>query len=101
MYYFTKYKYLLIIKTRLIMRIINLNESQFSRLFNESDGDSIFLDGNDTTSRFGSEVPIQAIVTNQNGEEKTSNPINTDKFSKQQTPQQWGSVGGRKSANTI
>ena len=76
------------------MKIINLNASQFSRLF-ESGGDSIFLDGNDTTSRFGSEV------TNQDGEEKMSKPINTDKFSRQQTPQQWGSVGGRKSSNTI
>jgi len=82
------------------MKIINLNESQFSRLF-ESGGDSIFLDGNDTTSRFGSEVTNQAVVTNQDGEEKMSKPINTDKFSRQQTPQQWGSVGGRKSSNTI
>lgn len=82
------------------MKIINLNESQFSRLF-ESAGDSIFLDGNDTTSRFGSEVTNQAVITNQDGEEKMSKPINTDKFSRQQTPQQWGSVGGRKSSNTI
>ena len=82
------------------MKIINLNESQFIRLF-EDNGDSIFLDGNDTTSRFSSEVSNQAIVTNQDGNEKMSKPIKTDKFSRQQTPQQWGSVGGRKSANTI
>lgn len=82
------------------MKIINLNESQFIRLFEDND-DSIFLDGNDTTSRFSSEVSNQAIVTNQDGDEKMSKPIKTDKFSRQQTPQQWGSVGGRKSANTI
>jgi hypothetical protein len=82
------------------MKIINLNESQFNRLF-EGNGDSIFLDGEDTTKNFSSEVSNQAVITNQDGEEKMSKPINTDKFSRQQTPQQWGSVGGRKSANTI
>lgn len=82
------------------MKIINLNESQFRKLF-EDGGDSIFLDGNDTTARFGAEVTNQAIITGQDGDEKTSKPINTDKFARQQSPQQWGSVGGRKSSNTI
>lgn len=82
------------------MKIINLTEAQFNRVF-ESNGDSIFLDGNDTTARFGSEVSNQAVITNQDGDEKMSKPINTDKFARQQTPQQWGSVGGRKSSNTI
>lgn len=82
------------------MKIINLNESQFRRLF-EDGGDSIFLDGNDTTRRFGAETTTQAVITDPDGEEKMSDPVNTDKFADQQSPQQWGSVGGRKSSNTI
>lgn len=82
------------------MKIINLYESQLRRLI-EGNGDSKFLDGNDTTKRFSSEVSNQSIVTNQDGDEKMSKPITTNKFSDQQTPQQWGSVGGRKSANTV
>ena len=82
------------------MKIINLNESQYNRLFEEA-GDSIFLDGHDTVQKFGSEVSNQSIVTDRDGEEKMSKPIDTDKFADQQTPQQWGSVGSRKSSNTI
>lgn len=82
------------------MKVIKLNEEQFIRLF-EGNGDSIFLDGTDTTARLGSEVSNQAVITNQDGDEKMSNPVSTDKYSRQQTPQQWGSVGGRKSSNTI
>ncbi len=84
------------------MKVIILNESQFRKLLEQSgNGDSQFLDGNDTVKRFSSEVSNQAIVHDKNGEENMSKPIRTDKFSKQQTPQQWGSVGGRKSSNTI
>lgn len=83
------------------MKVINLNESQFIRLFEDGGGDSIFLDGDDTTSRLGSETSVQTVITTQDGDEKMSTPINTDKFSSQQSPQQWGSVGGRKSSNTI
>ena len=82
------------------MRIITLKESQYNRLFEEN-GDSVFLNGNDTTKRFGSEVSTQAIVTDLDGDEKMSKPVNTDKYADQQSPQQWGSVGGRKSSNTI
>lgn len=81
------------------MKIINLNESQFSRLFEDS-GDSIFLDGNDSTKKFSSEVSNQAVVTSQDGDEKMSKPINTDKFSRQQTTQQWGNTN-RRAFNTI
>ena len=82
------------------MKIITLNESQFTKLF-EDDSDSIFLDGTDTTKRFGAEVSTQAVVTDTIGDEEMSNPINTDKFAVQQSPQQWGAVRGRKSSNTI
>jgi hypothetical protein len=82
------------------MRIIKLMESQFKRLF-EGNGDSIYLDGNDTTKRFSSEVGNQALVQNGNGKKETSKPIMTKVFGDEQTPQQWGSVGGRNSSNTI
>lgn len=82
------------------MKIVNINESQFKRLF-ESGGDSQFLDGNDTTKKFGSEVSNQVIITDPDGDEEMSKPVKTDKFASMQSPQQWGSVGGRKSSNTI
>ena len=82
------------------MKIINLNESQFNRIF-EGNGDSIFLDGDDTTARFGSESSNQAIITTLDGDEKMSKPIDTDEFSDEQTPQQWGTIPGRKALNTI
>ena len=82
------------------MKIINLNESQYNRIFEEN-GDSIFLDGNDSTKRFGSEVTAQAIITDRDGEEKYSRPMDTDDFADTQTPQQWGCIGGRKSSNTV
>lgn len=82
------------------MRTITLNEEQFGRIF-EDGGDSIFLDGNDSTSRFSSEVSNQAVMTSKDGDEEYSKPIDTDKFARQQSPQQWGAVGGRNSSNTI
>lgn len=82
------------------MKLIKLNESQFNRLF-EDNGDSPFLDGNDTTRRFGAETTTQAVITEPDGEEKISRPMNTRDFADKQSPQQWGSVGGRKSSNTI
>ena len=82
------------------MKIIKLNESQFNKLF-EDNGDSQFLDGNDSTKKFSSEVSTQAIIKGEDGDDEMSNPIDTDKFADQQTHQQWWSVGGRKSSNTI
>lgn len=82
------------------MKIITLSESQYHKLF-EDNGDSMFLDGSDTTKSFSSEVGTQAIVTDLDGDEEMSNPVTTDKFADQQSPQQWGSVGGRKSSNTV
>ena len=82
------------------MKIINLNESQYKRLF-EDGGDSIFLDGDDSTKKFSSETSTQTIITGLDGDEKMSKPVDTDMYADQQSPQQWGSVGGRKSSNTI
>jgi hypothetical protein len=76
------------------MKIIKLNESQYTRLF-EDVTDLNF--GNDPTKRFGAEVTNQALTSN----DEYSRPLDTDDFADKQTPQQWGSVGGRKSSNTI
>lgn len=81
------------------MKIINLNESQFTRLFNEGIED--FGRSNTPEYQTQDEITLTAKKTNQDGDIEDSKPINTDKFSRQQTPQQWGSVGGRKSSNTI
>ena len=80
------------------MKIINLNEGQYRRIF-EDVTDSNF--GSDKDKRFGAEVTNQALITTKDGSEEYSRPIDTDDFADKQTPQQWGSVGGRKSSNTI
>ena len=82
------------------MKIINLNESQFGRIF-EGVTDGNF--GTSTVPEFQdqSKVTNQAKITKQDGTPIDSKPFDTDKLSKQLTPQQWGSVGGRKSSNTI
>lgn len=82
------------------MKTISLNESQFSRIF-ESILDSDF--GEDSIpERIGlDKVGVQATITNADGDVKKSKPIRTDDFADTQSPQQWGSVGGRKSSNTI
>ena len=81
------------------MKIINLNESQFTRLFDE--GIENFGVSNTPEYQTKDEVTITAKKTNQDGEIEDSKPFSTDEFAKEQTPQQWGSVGGRKSSNTI
>ena len=82
------------------MKIINLNESQYNRIFEEN-GDSEILDGTDSTKRFGAEVSNQALITTKDGDDKYSRPLDSDDFADKQTPQQWGCVGGRHSSNTI
>ena len=82
------------------MKIINLNESQYNRLF-ESVTDADF--GTSTMPEYDGldKIELQPTISDRNGSPKKANPITTDKFAGQQTPQQWGSVGGRKSSNTI
>ena len=82
------------------MKIINLNESQYNRLF-ESVTDADF--GTSTMPEYDGldKIELQPTISDRHGSPKNANPITTDKFADQQTPQQWGSVGGRKSSNTI
>jgi hypothetical protein len=82
------------------MKIINLNESQYSRLF-ESVTDQDF--GTSTIPEYDGldKVELQPTITDKDGSPKKANPMDTEKFADAQSPQQWGAVGGRKSSNTI
>lgn len=81
---------------------VRITESQFNRLFEvESPGDSKFLDGSDTTKKFSSEVSGQAVMTDPEGKEKMSEPVQTDKVSKQLSKQQWGVINGRNPMSRI
>jgi hypothetical protein len=81
------------------MKIINLNESQFKKLFEgiENYGDNNMADFHDLGQTY-----TQSKITDPNGgEDEDSEPMTGDKFAHQQTPQQWGTVGGRNASNTI
>ena len=81
------------------MKIINLNESQFKKIFEgiENFGDNSMADRQDL-----GQVYTQGKITDPNGgDDDDSEPMTGDKFAHQQTPQQWGTVGGRNESNTI
>lgn len=82
------------------MKRIILYESQYKRLF-ESVTDSDFGENQIPEYDGLDKVELQPTISDKNGSPKKANPITTDRFADQQTPQQWGSVGGRKSSNTI
>jgi hypothetical protein len=82
------------------MKIINLNESQYSRIF-ESVTDSNFGTNGIPEKATQDQTRIQTKITKKDGSIEDSNPVTSDMFADMQTPQQWGSVGGRKSSNTI
>lgn len=82
------------------MKIINLNESQFGRIFEGvTDGD--FGESSVPEYQDLSKVTTQAKIINQDGDKIDSKPITADEFADQQVAQQWGSLGGRKSSNTV
>jgi hypothetical protein len=81
------------------MKIINLNESQFKKIFEgiENYGDNNMADFHDLGQTY-----TQAKITDPNGgDDEDSDPITTDKKAHQQTPQQGWAVGGRNASNTI
>ena len=81
------------------MKIINLNESQFGRIFEGvTDGDF----GKSSVPEYQdlSKVTTQAKIIDQDGDNIDSKPITADKFSRQQTTQQWGNTN-RRAFNTI
>lgn len=77
-----------------------MKSSQFGRLF-ESVTNGDFGENPIPDFQDNSKVTTQPKITDQDGEPKEAKPVNTDKFADMQSPQQWGSVGGRKSSNTI
>ena len=77
------------------MKIINLNESQYDRLF-EAVTDSDF--GKNSNPEFYDQTKVTTQPKLQDGD---ADPMTSDDFADIQTPQQWGSVGGRRSSNTI
>ena len=82
------------------MKIINLNESQYSRLF-ESVTDSDFGESSVPEYDALDKVEVQPTISDKNGSPKKARPMTSDDFADTQTPQQWGSIGGRHSSNTI
>jgi hypothetical protein len=81
------------------MKIINLNDSQFGRIFEGvTDGDF----GKSSVPEYQdlSKVTTQAKIIDQDGDNIDSKPITADKFSRQQTTQQWGNTN-RRAFNTI
>lgn len=83
------------------MKIITLRESQFNKIF-EGNGDSVYLDGNDSTKKFSSEVSNQSLMDTEDGDDNEwSSPKDSQDLAKSLTPQQWGAIGQRNSTNTI
>ena len=81
------------------MKIINLNESQFKKIF---EGIENFGDNNIPDRQDLAQVYTQSKIADpMGGDDEDSSPVNTDKKAHQQTPQQWGAVGGRNASNTI
>lgn len=74
------------------MKRIRINEGQMKRLFTEDNGDSAFLDGNDSTKEVGAEAatsPSAAVMTKKNGEKRFSKPVETDRIARSLTNQTW------------
>lgn len=82
------------------MRIINLNESQFSRLF-EGVTDGNFGSSSMPEFQDQSKVGLQPKMMKQDGSLTDAKPITTDKFASQQTTQQWSGLNGRKTSNGV
>ena len=75
------------------MKIIQLNEEQFLRLFEDANVPN--FNGGDIKEYPGSEVSSTSSVHDNDGELEYGIMPDTDKFSHQQTPQQWGARHGR------
>jgi hypothetical protein len=82
------------------MKIINLNESQYGRLF-EAVTDSDFGQNSNPEFFNQNQISNQPKITDKNGATINANPKSTKDKADDITPQQWGSVGGRRSSNTI
>lgn len=65
------------------MKIIKLNEEQFTKIFESEDTSAPSFDGGDVKEYLGSEVSTSANVTDANGKKEYGQEPTTDKIAKQ------------------
>lgn len=76
------------------MKKILISESQFSRLFEDSNVPD--FNGGDIEEYPGSEISATAHVTNADGDTEYGKEPTTDDIANKLTPQQWGAKSGRR-----
>lgn len=77
------------------MKRVQISESQYSRLFEDS-GSIPMLDDGDIREYPGSEISTTAVVTSSDGEPEYGKQPVGDELGQTLTPQQWGARGGRR-----
>ena len=83
------------------MKIINLNESQYNRLF-ESVTDSDFGTDSVPESDGLDKVSLQPTISDKDASPKKGNPITTNMFGgKLTTLNGWGMLGGRNASRPV
>lgn len=82
------------------MKRINLNESQFNKLF-ESVTDADF--GTSTVPEYDGldKVELQPTITAKDGSPKKAKPVDSNKFADQQCPQGWGFIGAKNASRPV
>lgn len=75
------------------MKIIKLNESQFSRVLESIENGTYGEEGTPEYENHD-EVTNQPVITDKNGDVKKSKPTHTDDVAHQLTFQQWGNIHG-------
>ena len=82
------------------MKVINLNESQFNKIF-EGVTDADFGESSIPENDGLDKVTIQPTITDKNGGPKKAKPIDSNKFADQQCPQGWGFIGGKNASRPV
>ena len=82
------------------MKVINLNESQFGRIF-EGVTDADFGKSSVPEYEGLDKVSLQPTITDRNGAPKKAKPMDSNKFADQQCPQGWGFIGGKNAAKPV
>lgn len=79
-------------------KIVTITESQFKRLFLSEEEDPI-LDGSDTVKSLGSDAatsPDGALISGEDGSDVFGNPVDTDKFARTRSNQEFATHGSRR-----
>lgn len=82
------------------MKVINLNESQFNKLF-EGVTDADFGESSVPEYDGKDKVELQPTITNKDGSPKKANPIDSNKFADKMCPQGWGFIGGKNASRPV